>query len=62
MLPGPSSVATRTCPDQGYLSQVWVGDKTHDLAELEQLTPQLKGDASGNCSSTIYIEATAPTR
>jgi hypothetical protein len=41
---------------------VWVGDKTNDIAELEQLTPQLKGDASGNCSSTIYIVATPPAR
>jgi len=58
--PGPSTVATNDAPDHGYLSQVWVGDKIHDLAELEQLTPQLKGDASGQCSSTIYIEATPP--
>jgi len=60
--PGPSTVATNEVPDQGYLSQVWVGDKTNDLAELEQLTPQLKGDAAGLCSSTIYIVATPPTR
>jgi hypothetical protein len=60
--PGPSTVATNDAPDHGYLSQVWVGDKTHNLAELEQLTPQLKGDASGQCSSTIFIEATPPTR
>ncbi|MBK9990546.1 MAG: hypothetical protein IPP19_07400 [Verrucomicrobia bacterium] len=60
--PGPSTVATNEAPDQGYLSQVWVGDKTNDIAELEQLTPQLKGDASGNCSSTIYIVATPPAR
>ena len=59
--PGPADVATSDAPDQGYLSQVWVGDKTHDLAELEQLTPALKGDASGQCSSTIFIEATPPT-
>ena len=60
--PGPNTVATSDAPDQGYLSQVWVGDKTHDLAELEQLTPQLKGDTSGQCTSTIYIEATPPAR
>jgi hypothetical protein len=60
--PGPATVATSDVPDQGYLSQIWVGDKTHDLAELEQLTPTLKGDASGSCSSTITIEATPPAR
>lgn len=60
--PGPSSVATDEVPDQGYFSQIWVGDKTHDFAELEQLTPVLKGDASGRCSSTIYIEAIPPLR
>jgi len=62
VLPGPSTVATGDAPDQGYLSQVWVGDASNDLAELEQLTPHLKGDASGQCSSTIYIEATPPAR
>jgi hypothetical protein len=62
VLPGPSTVATSDVADQGYLSQVWVGDASNDLAELEQLTPYLKGDASGNCSSTIYIEATTPAR
>ena len=62
VLPGPATVATADAPDQGYLSQVWVGDKIHDLAELEQLTPVLKGDASGQCSSTIYIEATQHSR
>ncbi|MFT3784375.1 MAG: hypothetical protein QM790_20385 [Nibricoccus sp.] len=60
VIPGPCSVATSEVADQGYLSQVWVGNETHDLAELEQLTPVLKGDASGQCSSTIYIEATPP--
>lgn len=58
VIPGPASVATSEVPDQGYLSQVWVGNSTHDLAELEQLTPVLKGDATGHCTSTIYIEAT----
>ena len=58
--PGPSTIGTSDAPDQGYLSQIWVGDKTHNLAELEQLTPTLKGDATGHCSSTIYIEATPP--
>jgi len=60
VIPGPATVATSETPDQGYLSQIWVGNKTHDLAELEQLTPTLKGDATGHCSSTIYIEATPP--
>jgi hypothetical protein len=58
--PGPSTAATDEAPDQGYLSQIWVGDKTDDLAELEQLTPYLKGDDKGRCSSTIYLEATPP--
>ncbi len=62
VIPGPATVATSDTPDQGYLSQVWVGNPTHDLAELEQLTPTLKADASGHCSSTIYIEATPPAR
>jgi hypothetical protein len=56
--PGPNTVAGNSTPDLGYLSQVWVGEKNDDLAELEQLTPYLKGDASGRCSSTIYLEAT----
>ena len=60
LLPGPCSVTTDTSPDHGYLSQIWVGDKTNDFAELEQLTPYLKGDASGRCSSTIYLEAAPP--
>jgi hypothetical protein len=58
--PGPGAVATSEVPDEGYLSQVWVGDDSHDLAELEQLTPHLQGDATGACSSTIFIEATPP--
>ena len=58
--PGPSTAATSESPDHGYLSQIWVGDATHELAELEQLTPYLKGDAQGCCSSTIYLEATPP--
>lgn len=62
VIPGPATVATAEAPDQGYLSQVWVGNKTHDLAELEQLTPTLKGDSTGHCSSTIYVEATPPAR
>jgi hypothetical protein len=62
MLPGPSSVATSEVADLGYISQIWVGDKTADLAELEQLTPSLKADPSGFCSSTIYIEAKPPAQ
>lgn len=60
VLPGPCSVATAEAPDQGFLSQVWVGDNTNELAELEQLTPCLKGDSSGYCSSSIFIEAQPP--
>ena len=59
--PGTSTVATSEAPDHGYLSQLWVGDASHDIAELEQITPVLKGDASGCCSSTIYIEALPPS-
>jgi hypothetical protein len=62
VMPGPCSTPTSDAPDHGYLSQIWVGDKTNDLAELEQLTPSLKGDASGTCTSTIYIEAIPPAR
>jgi hypothetical protein len=58
--PGPHTADIPAAPDHGYLSQIWVGDKSQNLAELEQLTPYLKGDASGRCSSTIYIEATPP--
>jgi hypothetical protein len=61
MQPGPCSVAFGASPDQGYLSQVWVGDTSSDLAEIEQLTPPLKGDASGRCTSTIYLEAAPPS-
>ena len=59
--PGQYADDSTTAPDHGYLSQIWVGEKTNDLAELEQLTPHLKGDASGRCSSTIFLEATPPT-
>ena len=59
--PGPHTTATSESPDHGYLSQIWVGDTIHDLAELEQLTPYLKGDANGRCSSSIYLEATPPS-
>lgn len=60
--PGPCTEVDGAPPDHGYLSQVWVGDGNVDLAELEQLTPPLKGDASGFCSSTIFIEAAPPAR
>lgn len=58
--PGPNEGVPITSPDFGYLSQVWVGESHVDLAELEQLTPYLLGDAKGDCASTIYISATAP--
>lgn len=60
--PGPWEGVALGSPDHGYLSQVWVGSPKDRLAELEQLTPYLRGDANGNCSSTIYIEATPPGR
>jgi hypothetical protein len=60
MQPGPHEGVALVAPDHGYVSQVWVGDKNADLAELEQLTPCLRGDAAGRCASTIYLEATAP--
>lgn len=60
--PGPHTGLALESPDKGYLSQVWVGDATVPLAELEQLTPYLLGDAEGNCSSTIFVEATPPAR
>ena len=60
--PGPYEGVALGAADQGYLSQVWVGNAEHNLAELEQLSPYLIGDASGHCASTIYIEATPPTR
>jgi hypothetical protein len=56
--PGPCEGVATGAPDQGYLSQVWVGSPKDPLAELEQLSPYLKGDAGGLCASTIYIEAT----
>jgi hypothetical protein len=62
MSPGPWADATPECPDQGYLSQVWVGEEGCELAELEQLTPHLRGGADAFCSSTIFIEATPPVR
>jgi len=60
MHPGPAGGVAREAPDQGYLSQIWVGGPKDDLAELEQLTPFLAGDATGTCSSTIFLEATPP--
>jgi hypothetical protein len=60
MHPGPHTGLVLEYPDSGYLSQVWIGDQTHTFAELEQLTPCLKGDASGRCASTIYLEARPP--
>jgi hypothetical protein len=59
--PGPSEGEDAGSPDHGYLSQVWVGPGKYNLAELEQLTPYLRGDARGRCASTIYIEATPPS-
>lgn len=58
--PGPYEGIPAGAPDHGYLSQIWVGSPEHDLAELEQLTPYLRGDRSGVCASSIYIEATPP--
>lgn len=60
--PGPHEGVALGSADQGYLSQVWVGGPDDDLAELEQLSPYLRGDARGQCASTIYIEALPPPR
>lgn len=60
--PGPFEGVALGSADQGYLSQVWVGGPDDTLAELEQLSPYLRGDAQGNCASSIYIEATPPSR
>lgn len=57
MLPGPCGGISSEMPDLGYLSQVWVGDESFDFAEIEQLTPFLRGDGTGKCFSTIFIEA-----
>jgi hypothetical protein len=59
--PGPYEGVALGSPDHGYLSQVWVGSAKFQLAELEQLSPYLRGDANGRCAATIYIEATAPS-
>lgn len=58
--PGPHAGIAHELPDHGYLSQIWVGGPEHDLAELEQLTPYLRGNAQGTCASTIYLEAIPP--
>ncbi len=60
--PGAFEGVAIAAPDHGYLSQVWVGTAKEQLAELEQLSPFLKGDAGGFCASTIYIEAIPPSR
>jgi hypothetical protein len=57
VLPGPCAEPGGEMPDLGYLSQVWVGDGSSDFAEIEQLTPFLRGDGTGKCSSTVFIEA-----
>jgi len=58
--PGPHQGVALADPDQGYMSQVWVGGSEHKLAELEQLSPHLRGDAKERCGSSIFIEATPP--
>jgi hypothetical protein len=58
MQPGPCGGACLEMPDHGYLSQLWVGDDCSDFAEIEQLTPLVRGDDSGKCFSTIFLEAT----
>ena len=61
VLPGPHEGVALDLPDQGYLSQIWVGGPSeHELAELEQLSPYLRGDAKGRCASSIFIEVTPP--
>jgi len=61
VLPGPFEGVAVGSADQGYLSQVWVGGTAeHELAELEQLSPLLRGDAEGRCASSIFIEVIPP--
>lgn len=60
VLPGPYQGTALDVPDQGYLSQVWVGGPGPELAELEQLSPYLHGDTKGWCSNSIFIEVTPP--
>lgn len=60
--PGPYEGLAVGSADQGYLSQIWVGDAKDELAELEQLSPYLIGDASGLCASSIEVEAVPPSR
>jgi hypothetical protein len=57
MHPGPSGGPRGEMPDNGYLSQVWVGDESSEFAEIEQLTPLLRSNDSGKCFSTIFMEA-----
>ncbi|ACB75030.1 hypothetical protein [Opitutus terrae] len=58
--PGPTEGTTYDAPDKNYLSQIWVGGPEYDLAELEQLTPYLRGDATGACASSVFLAATPP--
>ena len=58
--PGPHQGMALDAPDQGYLTQVWVGGPEYDLAELEQLSPFLRGDTNGRCASSIFLEVTPP--
>ena len=60
VLPGPHQGVALDEPDHGYLSQVWVGGADRDIAELEQITPYLRGDANGRCASSIFLEVTPP--
>jgi hypothetical protein len=60
VIPGPHQGVALNVPDQGYVSQVWVGGSEHELAELEQLSPYLRGDAGGRCASSIFLEVTPP--
>lgn len=55
--PGPHEGLVASTPDLNHLSQIWVGGPEHDLAELEQLTPYLRGDAAGCCASSVYLSA-----
>jgi hypothetical protein len=60
MHPGPCGGTSGESPDHAYLSQVWVGDDSSDFAEIEQITPFLSAERSGQCFSTIFIEAHPP--
>lgn len=60
--PGPNDGVPVGVADQGYLSQAWAGGPKNVVAELEQLSPYLLGDAAHRCASTIYLAAAPPAK